>query len=164
MTALPIETGPRIGDIIALAADRFAITPADILGRSRARRHVLARHAVSYALRRRWHMSYPQIARAVGCSDHTSAMNGVKAAGRHMIAMPGYRAIVDELTAYNGEPFVRRKACSLAIAPPARPTEPKVPKPKRDFDSEDRDGDQRATGTKALIAAIAMHHPERIVA
>lgn len=63
--------------MIEAAAYIFDITPAQVIGESRADVHCRARYAIMVALRRAgW--SYPRIAARLGKRDHTTALHGVR--------------------------------------------------------------------------------------
>lgn len=60
-----------------VAGSVVGVSVADVLGRSRSRTAVVARHAVWCAMRARGH-SYPEIGRATG-HDHSTVLAAVRA-------------------------------------------------------------------------------------
>lgn len=65
--------------VIRLVAKIFAVNVRDLLRQDR-RKHVSeARSAAYFLLRRHTRMSFPELARALGKKDHSSAMHGVQA-------------------------------------------------------------------------------------
>ena len=76
-----VTVAPRIaitaGDIEAVVAAFFGVTPADLHSSRRTRSVSVARMIVMYLARRRTRMSYPEIARFMGKS-HSSAVQAVK--------------------------------------------------------------------------------------
>ncbi|MHC4949099.1 MAG: helix-turn-helix domain-containing protein, partial [Planctomycetota bacterium] len=69
----------RMDTIIDTACGRLAVSRTDLMGSSRHERVVLARALVAYLGREMTSHSYPEIARAMGRSFHSSAHS---AAGR----------------------------------------------------------------------------------
>lgn len=75
--------------LVLAAADLFGIRVAQVTGECREAINCEARFAVMLVLRRRgW--SFPRIARAVGRSDHTTAMHGVRRAEQLERREPGF--------------------------------------------------------------------------
>jgi chromosomal replication initiation ATPase DnaA len=68
----------RTTRVFALVADALGVTPGLILSPERHRSTSHARKVVLYVLRHAYSMSYPELGRAVGFADHTSAMTAVK--------------------------------------------------------------------------------------
>ena len=68
-------TAKRIKQIVALAAEVAVI---DLISARRQRRIVEARHVAMWLMRRYTPLSHPQIAQALGRSDHSTAMHGVR--------------------------------------------------------------------------------------
>jgi len=68
---------PRADAILRAVSLRFDVPVDDIKGRGRSKTVALARLAAYWLL---WHrgLSYPEIGRAVGNRDHTTAMSGVR--------------------------------------------------------------------------------------
>lgn len=73
-------TEARQAAVIRMSAYAFKITPDDVTGPSRDRVSVDARSVAGYALRL-FDLSYPQISKAIGRADHTSAIGAVSRAG-----------------------------------------------------------------------------------
>jgi chromosomal replication initiator protein len=61
--------------VIAAAAEAFGIRGPDITSKSRSRTISHARQSAVWIMRTHLHSSFPEIARAVGYRDHTSAMD-----------------------------------------------------------------------------------------
>jgi chromosomal replication initiator protein len=74
------------GDIIKEVAARHDLTVEELKSTSRARRLAWPRQEAMYELRMRTKLSYPQIARFLGLTDHTTALHGVKAHKRRQKA------------------------------------------------------------------------------
>lgn len=72
-------TRRKVERIVAVVSERFDVPIDDILGESRRREIVTARHAVIWYCRDVLEMSYPEIGRAFNL-DHTTVMH---AARRH---------------------------------------------------------------------------------
>lgn len=69
-------------DIINAAAKHFGVRPCDILGPGREKTRIRMRFITAAIVRQRLEMSYTELARVFGYTDHTSAMSGIKRA-RH---------------------------------------------------------------------------------
>ena len=68
-----------VREIIADTAGMFDLSVSDILGRSRERSLVYARHMAMWRVRKaRPDLSYPQIAKAFGGRDHTTVIHAVR--------------------------------------------------------------------------------------
>ena len=83
---------------LGLAARRFETTVLDIMSSSRRREHVVPRYALAAAMRRNC-MSYPEIARTLGASDHSSSMHWRAQGEARAASDRKFARIVDELTA-----------------------------------------------------------------
>ncbi len=65
-------------EVLREAADAYAVTPEEVLGRSRSKSVVAARRLAMRACRTRWGWSYPEIGKAFG-RDHSTVMSAIKA-------------------------------------------------------------------------------------
>lgn len=88
--------------IIDLVASYYRLTAAEIRGPSRARVYVKARHVAIYLMRYKLGFSFPQLARAVGRSDHTSAMHAYRQMEKQLAGNKELRRQVNELLQYFG--------------------------------------------------------------
>ena len=75
---------PTVNDIISLVADRYGITPAELLEGGRAAQSVTARHIAMRLAREITGKSYPQLGRAFRC-DHTTVMYACRAVEGHAV-------------------------------------------------------------------------------
>lgn len=66
-----------ITEIIDATCGRLDVSPSDIMGRSRLRRHARARQVTWYVARQVTDMSYPYIARVFD-RDHSTIVDGVQ--------------------------------------------------------------------------------------
>lgn len=64
--------------VVAAAAAAIGVKPSQVLRQDKHRAVTLARHIAAYVLRESRGMSYPEIGRVLGQSDHSSAMHAVK--------------------------------------------------------------------------------------
>jgi len=74
--------------IIEAAAVHFGVRPCDIIGPGREKTKIRMRHIAACIIRERLDMSYPEISKALGCRDHTTAMNAVRRARHHREVNP----------------------------------------------------------------------------
>jgi chromosomal replication initiation ATPase DnaA len=86
--------------IIEAAAAHFNVTVADVLGPSRLRRLVEARHVAMWLLREMRGFSLPRIAKYLHRGDHTTALHGIK----HCEETPALKAAALEIMALLKEP------------------------------------------------------------
>lgn len=69
----------RARGIITEVAEEHGVAVEDILGDGRTNRVVAARHHAAYEIKRQCpNMTLPQIGRALGGKDHTSALNAIR--------------------------------------------------------------------------------------
>lgn len=87
--------GVRSRTIIEAAAARFEVSVQDILGRSRHKHLVSARHIAMFLIRTMRGMSLPQIAKLTGRADHTTVLHGC----RHIEETPALLEIAQQLHA-----------------------------------------------------------------
>jgi hypothetical protein len=108
--SIPRRLGPRSGIVVrrvsapvmAAVALKFGIRRAAIWSSKRDKHSAFARHVTMWLLRHLdpdMPMPYPAIARSVGCSDHTSALSGVRKIERMRAADSKLAADLDELLA-----------------------------------------------------------------
>lgn len=83
---------------LSAVARHFGVTFAELLGRDRHSRIANARHVVAWLLRQHG-LSYPEIGRALGGRDHTTAMNSVRAIEEAVADHAGVAATMQELLA-----------------------------------------------------------------
>ena len=83
----------RPGHIAVVVADKAAADVADILGSSRSRRHVQCRMAVTLLLRGVLDASYPEIARLMNRTAHTSPLYWMREVESGRLA-PNFRDLV----------------------------------------------------------------------
>ena len=81
-----LPTPVRIGTLIDTICQRLGITRADLMGSSRHRRMVLGRALVAYLGREMTSHSYPEIARALGRSYHSTIHTAEQRLRRQMEA------------------------------------------------------------------------------
>jgi chromosomal replication initiation ATPase DnaA len=70
----------RAEEIVAASAKAFGIRGPDVLGKSKSNTIAHARQACAWIMRTHTRMSFPEIARAIGYADHSSAMSAHKEA------------------------------------------------------------------------------------
>lgn len=91
---LPEPPPPVRSDrVVAAVGLALGSTPQDITGGRRFRGAIRARHAAALALRR-LHLSYPEIAVAIGWDDHSTAINAVRRAEQRERDEPVFAAAV----------------------------------------------------------------------
>jgi len=64
--------------IIKATASHFHLTASEIISESREKHILLPRQIAMYIMKTDLSLSFPQIARALGRKDHTTAMNGIR--------------------------------------------------------------------------------------
>lgn len=85
-------------ELIARVADAFGLTPADLTGPSRARRHFAARAAAAWLLRQRYpDLGLVAIGQLLGGRDHTTVMNAIARADARRATDRAYRALLDQI-------------------------------------------------------------------
>lgn len=89
-------------EIIRTVAARFGVSVGSILGRSRTKEIVRARHAAMWLSRAsllagEYRRSYPDIARAFCRGDHTSVMYAVRKVGQVAAEDQEYAMLLSEL-------------------------------------------------------------------
>lgn len=67
---------------VAACADFYGIPCAEVFGPSKARAIVKVRAAIAYIMRNRDEVSYPQIAKRLGRTDHTTAIHLIRRANQ----------------------------------------------------------------------------------
>lgn len=87
----------RLADVLAVVADRFAVSPDELTGPSRVARIASARHVAAWLLRDSGY-SYPEIGRALGGRDHTTAMASVRRVDEERVGSPEVRAALGWMT------------------------------------------------------------------
>ncbi len=75
--AQEVRTNPRVEAIVSTVAQRFGMDAARLTGPSRHRQVVLARSVAAYLARRLTTRSFPEIARAMGRSNHSTVFTAV---------------------------------------------------------------------------------------
>lgn len=75
---------PLPNDIIREVAQRHGLTFDDLLSQSRVRPLAHARQEAMWELRQRTRLSYPQIARRLNRTDHTTALQGARRHAQRM--------------------------------------------------------------------------------
>ena len=91
----PMEAG--IDDVQRLVGHHFRVTQSELVGRERHRRIALARHVAMYVCKHVLRCSYPEIGRAFGGRDHTTALSGVRRIEELRQADPEVRAHLEAL-------------------------------------------------------------------
>ncbi len=74
------KAGPELSPerIVAVCAEHFGLTPADIIGQSRRKELVFARQAAMTLCRGLLGMSYPALGRAFGGKDHSTVLYSIR--------------------------------------------------------------------------------------
>ena len=171
--------------VFAHVAFRFMMPEAQIRGKSRKRHFMRARAAAVWLLKRtagehNQHLrSYPLIGRMLSGHDHSTVIHAERQCIAWMKQDLAYRlaveGIADDLA--NGrelpipDPETVEEPEKVAKKPEPLPViKPRLrakPRPRNDF-TESEDFRERARlarlGSDRLLAAIALHHPERIAA
>ena len=97
--ALTAGHAPSIAAIQQAACERFGITHADLLSRSRAERVVWPRQAAMYLCKELTEHSLPTIARAFDGRDHTTVIYACKRVAAHIAVSPPAYTDIEALTA-----------------------------------------------------------------
>ncbi len=84
--------------VIEVVANGCGISVEELLGRSRTRPLVIARHVAMYILRQQTDLSYPEIAKVFGGRDHTTVMHAVRKIAALMKERKAVYDQVDEFT------------------------------------------------------------------
>lgn len=82
---------PATRDVILAVAAEYGMTPGQIKFRTRRRKVAWPRQILMLMLRQNCGRSYQQIARAVGVSDHTTVIYGVRRARERVLSDPDER-------------------------------------------------------------------------
>lgn len=93
-----------IEDILETACVVFDIPRGALIGRSRVRHLVLARHAAITALLRRTRLSQVEVGKLFSDLDHTSVQHAVRACEKRCLTDADYRADVNALLDVGGPP------------------------------------------------------------
>lgn len=134
-----------------------------------------ARQAIMCVLRERTEWSYPQIARFMGCTDHTTAIHARKAGLKRAVTDPNFAWLLEQLReaepctlgeldrAYVPNPADVTKLFKpkLVLHVPKRPVEPKLGTFDQDGLNEDGEDKRQAelrhnqmSGNNAFLAAL----------
>ena len=89
--------GPML--ILECVRDAFDVDVDEMVGRSRSREVVPARHAAMYLCRELTDLSLPAIARFFDGRDHTTVLHGIDATRRRLEASANHRARLDRARA-----------------------------------------------------------------
>lgn len=92
-----IDDRPPGKTVCRIVAHHFGITYAELRGASRRQVFVRPRHVAMYICIRALGYSFPQTARAVGRSDHTTVLIAVRRIAARMAVNPAFAAEVAEL-------------------------------------------------------------------
>jgi chromosomal replication initiator protein len=84
--------------IVEASSKMFGLSEAELLSSSRTRPLVLARQIAMYVCRENTDLSFPQIAKAFGKSDHTTVIHAVQKIERQMSEKRQIYDLVNELT------------------------------------------------------------------
>ena len=154
-----------------LVAAAFDVPIERLLSKQRFKEIAEARQAAMYVLRRRFTLSYPQIALICGGFDHSTVIHANRAVQIRIDRDPTLAALIRQLVSgrrpkhYNGHviAFDNRRTAELArfgseAAMEAETTfvqRQRNVKPKNRLSPDDSDGLMRSKGSQALSAAIA---------
>jgi chromosomal replication initiator protein len=69
---------PSADDIVRVVANRFAVTPSQVISKSRDRTISLVRAVATFLVRKHTLMSFPEIGRALGNKNHTTVLMATK--------------------------------------------------------------------------------------
>jgi hypothetical protein len=94
----PPEGAPRIGRVIAAAAEIFDVSIAAILGARKTAHVVWPRQAAMYVARLCTGKTLAEIGSRFGGRDHTTVLHALRAVPARMAAFPSYAAEVERLT------------------------------------------------------------------
>jgi chromosomal replication initiator protein len=83
--------------ILTTVAERYAVTPDDLVSKKRNREYALPRQITMYLLREITQLSTTAIGRELGDRDHTTVMHGCDKITEAMRADPTFRKSIDEL-------------------------------------------------------------------
>ncbi len=147
-------------------AAAFGLTLPEMLARDRRLAIVRGRFAAAWLLRQRWPtLSYPQIARMLGYSEHSTVTYALRGAEQRRLRDAGFKAVLDALLSGAdirplAEPRGRAvRASDSTEAPPPLPA--RRVKPKNAFGAADSDARRRQRGSMRLLEALRREHPER---
>ncbi len=111
------STPPTVDRIVRACADYFSIAPGVVAGNSKLRVATTARSIAMYLIRRHSHMSFPDIARAIGGHNHSTVIGAcqrveTQLAGGHVIAWtasdgPHHQALAEVIHTITDQ--IRRK-------------------------------------------------------
>ena len=95
----PWARGNPAERVVAAVVTFFGLAVSDLIGRSRTRQTVLARHLAWWLLRYRTQMSFPEIGRFTR-HDHTGVMSGVRRISRdRKVAGTNVQLFIDDIGA-----------------------------------------------------------------
>lgn len=99
----PSTAQVALRDAVARA---FGFEPSALVGQSRRKPVVLARHAAVWVMRNRWpSMSYPQIGKMLGGRDHSTMINALQLTIKRRQSDQKLRALTDALLARREAPL-----------------------------------------------------------
>lgn len=158
--------------VIASCAEHYGLLVDQVLGRSRCRKPVRARHAVMYVLNRRDRMSTPAIGRIMD-RDHSTVIDAIRivedmrprdphldALVTMLMALPRYHREFERVAVANEVQLELPTAPQTITIPVRRPRNPHHAictvqrKPKNDLSPDDKGALDRMRGTDRLLIAL----------
>lgn len=88
--------------ILRCVCQSYLVSPGELAGNDRHKNIAEARIVAYWLLRVVGKMSFPEIGRAMGGKDHTTAMSGVRRCQKRRAEDDGFRSFTDELAAAAG--------------------------------------------------------------
>lgn len=88
---------PRLEDIVGQTMAVFNVTWSRLTGRGQTNVECLPRFAAALVARRQTRASFPQIGRALGGRDHTTALNAVRRGEEREASDPEFAALVADI-------------------------------------------------------------------
>lgn len=176
-----------------MVARAFELEPFVLIGRSRTKSVMPARHAANYVLRRVWpELSYPQIAKLMGGRDHSTTIAACRRAVEIRERDPVYREMTDMLIGIGSElraaalfesmeearakvaaalermmaegRILQRDPAPLEIEPESATRPKRKVKPKNRLCADDSDALERHAGSMRLAAALRRARDESAAA
>lgn len=98
----------NVEQIIERVAARYGLTVAELRSKDRHKSIARARHVAFWVLRQTRKMSFPELGRAMGKRDHTTAMNAVRSIEAKRLEDLELAAELEEFVALVPRPTLRK--------------------------------------------------------
>lgn len=155
LSKTPPATRYRLSDVIAHTSDVFGISIDDINGPGRFRAFARPRQCIAFIARQICsHVTYPQIAEALGGRDHSTIVHGAAEGEKIFATDPDFRTRVLAVIARMEPIAFRERRKPAPVAKPKLKPGPKPGSKRRPVEDWSEDWDE----ITALSQAVASHY------